>query len=57
MKRKFLFQQSIKTMSKDLPEFYRSIVEAPDRAELWGISLEQSHWTQLEFDINSCMNS
>ena len=44
-------------MSKDIPEFYRSILEASDRGELWGISSEQSHWTQLEFDINSCMNS
>ncbi len=57
VKRKFLFQQSTKTMSKDIPEFYRSILEASERGELWGISSEQSHWTQLEFDINSCMNS
>ena len=57
VKRKFLLQQSTKTMSKDIPEFYRSILEASDRGELWGISSEQSHWTQLEFDINSCMNS
>ena len=57
MKRKFLLQQSIETMSEDIPEFYRSILEASDRGELWGISSEQSHWTQLEFDINSCMNS
>ena len=38
-------------MSKDIPEFYRSILEASDRGELWGISSEQSHWTQLEFDF------
>ena len=57
VKRKFLLQQSIETMSEDIPEFYRSILEASDRGELWGISSEQSHWTQLEFDINSCMNS
>ena len=44
-------------MSKDIPEFYRSILEASDRGELWGISSEQSYQTQLEFDINSCMNS
>ena len=43
-------------MLKDIPEFYRSILEASDRGELWGISTEQSHWTQLEFDINSCVN-
>ncbi len=57
MKRKFLLQQSTKTMSKDMPEFYRSILEASERGELCGISSEQSHWIQLEFDINSCMNS
>ena len=56
-KRKFLLLQSTKTMSKDIPEFYRSILEASDRDELWGLTSEQSHWTQLEFDINSCMNS
>ena len=44
-------------MSKDIPEFYRSILEASDRGELWGITSEQSHCTQIEFDINSCMNS
>ena len=57
VKRKFLLQQSTKTMSKDIPEFYESILEASERGELWGISSEQSHWTQLEFDINSSMNS
>ena len=55
--RKFLLQQSTKTMSKDIPEFYRSILEASDRGELWGISLEQSHCNQLEFDFNPCINS
>ncbi len=44
-------------MLKDIPEFYRSIVEASDRGELWGIISEQSLWIQLELDINSCMNS
>ena len=57
MKRKFLLQQSTKTMSKDIPEFYRSILEASDRGELWGISSEQSHWTQLEIDLDSCLSS
>ena len=55
--RKSLLQQSTKTMSKDISEFYRSILEASDRGELWGISSAQCHWIQLEFDINSCMNS
>ena len=57
VRRIFLLQQSTKTMLKVIPEFYRSILEASDRGELWGITSEQSHWTQLEFDINSCMNS
>ena len=57
MKRKFLLLQSTKRMSKHIPEFYRSILEASDRGELWGITSEQSHWVQLEIDLNSCMNS
>ena len=44
-------------MSKYIPEFYESILEASERGELWGISLVQSHWTQLEIDINSYVNS
>ena len=57
MKRKFLLLQSTKTMSKHIPEFYESILEASKRGELWGVSLEQSHWTQLEMDLDSCVNS
>jgi len=57
VKRKFLLLQLTKTMSKHIPEFYRSILEASDRGELWGITSQQSHWTQLEIDLNSCMNS
>ena len=56
MKRKVLLQQSTKTLSKHIPEFYEAILEASKRGELWGISTEQSHWTQLEIDLNSCMN-
>ena len=51
MKRKFLLLQSTKRMSKHIPEFYRSILEASDRGELWGITSEQSHWTQLELTL------
>ena len=40
-------------MSKNVPEFYESILEASERCELWGVSSEQSHWTQLEFDLDS----
>ena len=57
VKRIFLLLQSTKTMSKHIPEFYESILEVSERGELWGISSEQSYWTQLEIDLNSCMNS
>ena len=55
--KKSLLRQSIKTMSKHIPEFYESILEASERGELWGISTEQSHWTQLEIDLDSCLSS
>ena len=57
MKRIFLLLQSTKTMSKHIPEFYESILEPAERGELWGISSEQSHWTQLEIDLDSFMKS
>ena len=57
MKRKFLLLQLTKRMSKHIPEFYESILEASERGELWGISSEQSHWTQLEIDLDSCLSS
>ena len=57
MKRKFLPLQLTKRMSKHIPEFYESILEASERGELWGISSEQSHWTQLEIDLDSCLSS
>ena len=57
VKRQFLLLQLTKTMSNHIPEFYESILEASKRGELWGISSEQSHWIQLEIDLNSCMNS
>ena len=57
MKRKFLLLQSTKTMSKHIPEFYEFILEASERGELWGISSEQSHWTQLEIDLDSFVKS
>ena len=44
-------------MSKHIPEFYESILEASERGELWGISSDKSHWTQLEIDFNSYVNS
>ena len=57
MKRKFLLLQLTKSMSKYIPEFYESTLEASERDELLGISSEPSHWTQLEIDLNSCKNS
>ena len=44
-------------MLKHTPEFYESILEAAERGELWGISLEQSQLHQLEFDFNYSLNS
>ena len=44
-------------MSKHIPEFDESILEASARGELWGNSSEQSQWTQREIDLNSCDNS
>ena len=57
VKRIFLLPQSTKTMSKHIPEFYESILEASKRGELWGLSSEQSHWTQLEIDLDSFVKS
>ena len=57
MKRKFLLLQLTKRMSKHIPEFYESILEASERGELWGISSEQSHVTQLEIDLDSLVTS
>ena len=57
MKRQFLLLQLTKRMSKHIPEFYESILEASERGELWGVSSEQSHWTQLEIDLDSCLSS
>ena len=37
-----LLLQSTKTMSKHIPEFYESILEASRRGELWRISSEQT---------------
>ncbi len=44
-------------MSKHVSYLYEFILEASERGELWGLSLERSHWTQLEIDYNSCINS
>ena len=44
-------------MSKHISGFYESILEAAERGELWGISSEQSHVTQLEIDLDSFVKS
>ena len=44
-------------MSKHIPEFYESILEAAERGELWGITSEHSQLIQLELDLASCVIS
>ena len=56
MMRIFLLLQSTKTISKHIPEFYESILEASERGELWGINVEENRCTQLEIDLDFCMN-
>ena len=41
-------------MPNHLPDFYKSILEASERGELWGINSKQNYWTQLEFDLDNC---
>ncbi len=50
-KQKFLSQLSINKLVKHNPDFYKSILEAADRGELWGVSVQQSHFKQLKFDF------
>ena len=44
-------------MSKHIPDFYESILEAAERGELWGITSDHSQSTQLELDLASYVNS
>ena len=44
-------------MSKHIPDFYESILEAFERGELWGKSSEQIRWTQLEIHLDSVVKS
>tara|TARA_Y100001968_G_C19101358_1_gene592693 strand:- start:136 stop:321 length:186 start_codon:yes stop_codon:yes gene_type:complete len=39
-------------MTKHIPEFYESIVEASNRGELWGIEIFSNDITQLEIDFD-----
>ena len=50
-------EKSLKTgisnlMTKHIPEFYESIVEASNRGELWGIEIFSNDITQLEIDFD-----
>jgi len=39
-------------MSKHIPDFYESIVEACNRGEIWGVEPPSNTPTQLEIDFN-----
>ena len=39
-------------MTKHIPEFYESIVEASNRGELWGVDVSNNDTMQLEIDFN-----
>tara|TARA_B100000965_G_scaffold180949_1_gene151002 strand:+ start:185 stop:370 length:186 start_codon:yes stop_codon:yes gene_type:complete len=39
-------------MTKHIPEFYESIVEASNRGELWGTEIFSNDITQLEIDFD-----
>ena len=43
----------ISSLVKHYPDFYKSILEAAERGELWEVSIDQNHFTQLELDFNS----
>tara|TARA_Y100001968_G_C18848386_1_gene476930 strand:- start:87 stop:326 length:240 start_codon:yes stop_codon:yes gene_type:complete len=50
----FLKKGILELMTKHVPEFYESIVEASERGELWGIDVFSNDNTQLEFDFDPC---
>ena len=39
-------------MTKHIPEFYESIVEASNRGELWGVESPPGDSIQLEIDFS-----
>ena len=53
VKKKFLNPLSMSTWAKHKPDFYKSILEAAERCELWGMSIKQNYFTQLKLDFNS----
>ena len=52
MKKKLFKIEIFDLMTKHIPEFYESIVEASNRGELWGVELLSNDATQLEIDFN-----
>ena len=52
VKRKFLIQALIETLLKHNPDYYKSILQAAERGELWGVNTHQNHFIQLKFDFN-----
>ncbi len=52
-KRKFLNQPSTRTLLKHNPDFYKFILEASERGELWGLSTQNQDIIQLNFDFNT----
>tara|TARA_Y100001968_G_C18987326_1_gene539744 strand:- start:304 stop:492 length:189 start_codon:yes stop_codon:yes gene_type:complete len=55
-KEKHLIQKSTNPLVNHNPDFYKSILEAAERGELWGISFKQNHFIQLKFDFNTSKN-
>jgi len=52
VKKKLFKIEIFDLMTKHIPEFYESIVEASNRGELWGVELISNDATQLEIDFN-----
>ena len=52
MKKELLKREISDLMTKHIPEFYESIVEASNRGELWGVDVSNNDTMQLEIDFN-----
>ena len=55
--RKFLNQPSTSTLVRHNPDSYKSILEAAERGELWGVSTHHLDSIQLKFDFITSKNS
>ena len=51
-KRKFQIQPSTNTLIEHNPDHYKSILEASERGELWGISTQQNYFIQLKIEFD-----